>query len=342
MVLAHIQGFYKQLAVLPLLIVLVAMLPGTARAAAPAGPANPQETVSRNLPVYFNQDELKKLSRLEEALFLTVHAKDPPQERLARLEESVFGKARPSEPLAQRLTRLQQMVIPHQSPAAASQPEGGGPFPPLSPDPPTQPAQPQQTAGEKQADGTDYPSVTALEQEIFGAGYAQEDITRRLSRLENQVFGSPQRGALVDRVDQLQMSVFGSMAPPPPLENGRIPLPSDVYADGSTPTALAPSAQPPSYQSPQDPRMLSALTETELDVLGNTFPGEPVEIRLNRLESHIFHSTSPEMESGDRLMRVIAVAAADGDEPPQAPSKMKSTLQTLLPIIITILPLILL
>ena len=79
-----------------------------------------------------------------------------------------------------------------------------------------------------------------------------------------------------------------------------------------------------------------------MNVLRTSYPQEPVDIRLNRLESHIFHSTSPELEPEDRLMRIMAVASAGGDKPPTPQSRAKSTFQSLLPIILTILPMLLL
>jgi hypothetical protein len=83
------------------------------------------------------------------------------------------------------------------------------------------------------------------------------------------------------------------------------------------------------------------MEEIEKEVLGSTYPTEPLTTRLDRLETKIFKSTSPEMSPEDRMQRVIAVASAGG-APQSASSKAKSTLQVLLPIILTILPIILL
>lgn len=89
------------------------------------------------------------------------------------------------------------------------------------------------------------------------------------------------------------------------------------------------------------PDLLAAMDEVEKQVLGHTYPSEPMNNRLDRLEGKVFHATSPEMDPNERMQRVIALASAGG-APSSPQAKAKSTFQTLLPIILTILPLILL
>lgn len=89
------------------------------------------------------------------------------------------------------------------------------------------------------------------------------------------------------------------------------------------------------------PDMLSAMNEIEKQVIGHTFPSEPMNVRLDRLESKVFNATSPEMSNEERMQRVIAVASAGG-APQSAHARTRSALQTLLPIILTILPMVLL
>jgi hypothetical protein len=87
--------------------------------------------------------------------------------------------------------------------------------------------------------------------------------------------------------------------------------------------------------------MMAAMAEVEKQVIGSTFPSEPMNTRLDRLESKIFQTTSPEMMPEERIQRVIAVASAGG-APMSPKEKAKSTFQTILPIILTILPMLLL
>jgi len=97
----------------------------------------------------------------------------------------------------------------------------------------------------------------------------------------------------------------------------------------------------PAMSADPTPDQVAAISEVEKEVLGHTYPAEPFGARLDRVETKVFHTTSPEMSNEDRMQRVIAVASAGG-APPTARSKAKATFQTLLPIILTILPMVLL
>jgi hypothetical protein len=321
--------------------------PAVSRTATPAQ-SNQQQATQAQQTAGLSREDIQKLASLEEKLFMETYLKEAPEARLSRLESTVFGQARTDVPMPERISQLQQTVMPHQetvSPIATTQPAAE---PPIT----TQPQPPRTEA----VDATDYPSVTMLEERVFGTTYVKEDITRRLARLEGRVFGYEQRGAMADRLAQLQMTVLGTTDPgkvvlgSPPAEDGRTPLPSDVYTHpyngqaASSYASIPPVNNPYQPASPQynDPQMMRALDDVERNVLRTTFPGDPLDARLARLENHIFHSTSPEMEPGDRLMRIMAVASAGGDRPPTPQSRAKSTFQSLLPIIITILPMLLL
>jgi hypothetical protein len=89
------------------------------------------------------------------------------------------------------------------------------------------------------------------------------------------------------------------------------------------------------------PDMLSAMAEIEKQVIGHTFPSEPMNARLDRLETKVFNATSPEMPNEERMQRVIAVASAGG-APQSTQAKTRSAFQSILPIILTILPMVLL
>ena len=256
---------------------------------------------------------------------------------------------------------------------------------------------------------TDYPTVSQMEQKVFNQTYVQEDLTARLTRLEQEVFKLPQSGALADRVDNLRLVVLGDVGQGPPAVasyqpmsgtgsmpgsmqgqpsyssssygggqygqggyspsqapyGGGYPYPgSQVNSGGQQPYYGQPA--PASYQSDAysgggdyqasyqpgmnpagmangqvSPDMLAAMNEIEKQVIGKTFPSEPVPARLDRLEGKVFHVTSPELPPQERMQRVIAVASAGG-APSSPQAKAKSTFQNLLPIILTILPLILL
>lgn len=249
---------------------------------------------------------------------------------------------------------------------------------------------------------TDYPTVSQMETKLFGKTFPKEDITQRLSRLENQVFKMPQTGSLADRTDNLRMVVLGDVGqgqgqpvangyqsdpqypvgssygyPQPPNYSGyngmggssssgyggSNPYGNSAYSPPgnypSTPIASAGSTaggmnpmpgygrpgntayQPKDSANATTPDMLAAMNEVEKEVLGTTYPAEPINTRLDRLENKVFKTTSPDMSPQDRMQRVIAVASAGG-APMTNKAKVKSTFQVLLPIILTILPLVLL
>jgi hypothetical protein len=115
------------------------------------------------------------------------------------------------------------------------------------------------------------------------------------------------------------------MAYPSDMSDPNNPMANGMNAPGGEPTA----------------DMIAAVGEVEKEVIGQQFPSDPFTARLDRLESKIFHSTSPEMPLEDRMQRIAAVATAGGA--PESPkTKTKHTIQALLPIILTILPLVLL
>lgn len=112
---------------------------------------------------------------------------------------------------------------------------------------------------------------------------------------------------------------------------------------GSTPVSNYPSnaVMPDNANEAPTPDMIAAIGEVEKEVLGSTYPSDPINARLDRVENKVFKATSPEMSSQDRIQRVIAVASAGG-APMTGKAKTKNALQTILPIILTILPLVLL
>jgi len=125
-------------------------------------------------------------------------------------------------------------------------------------------------------------------------------------------------------------------------QNGMNPIPGYGNNAGTPPGTTNVNYQPTDSANGQvTPDMMAAMTEVEKEVLGSTYPSEPINARLDRVENKVFKATSPEMNPQDRIQRVIAVASAGG-APPTGKAKAKATFQVLLPIILTILPLVLL
>lgn len=329
------------------------------------------------------------IQSLEDALFAVRYEQEPVEARLNRLEQTIFGQPQKGLSVDARLAKLQKVLSPDSlgplsptaKPTTANIPAG----PAASKLPPkaistTAPGRPTATPTASYShDATDYPTVTQMEQKVFGKSFVQEDITQRLSRLEKQVFKSTQNGSLADRSDNLRLVILGDVpasAPPniaylpppgsfPPPGDSTMPRPPQFYApygqsgqSYATPPFGGPSAAPSTaysndFNAPManglgglsndapTPDMLAAIGEVEKEVIGQRFPSEPFTARLDRLENKIFHVTSPEMPLEDRMQRIAAVASAGG-APESSKTKMKHTIQALLPFILTILPLILL
>lgn len=338
--------------------------------------------------------QIKSIQSLEDALFAVHYDQDSVEARLSRLEQTIYGQTQTGS-VDTRLAKLQKVLSPNSlgplsptaKPVESTPPQQQPVATSKKPTPKataTNTAKPESTANNipPSQDATDYPTVTQMEQKVFGKVFVQEDITQRLGRLEKQVFKNAQNGSLADRVDNLRLVVLGDVPTSAP-NIGYIPqgypqqnygypsppsFPNSPYSGGGMPNTPGQgySGQPnynapPSMAYPSDmsdpnnsmangmgapgdsptPDMIAAIGEVEKEVIGQQFPSDPFNARLDRLEGKIFHSTSPEMPLEDRMQRIAAVATAGGA--PESPrTKTKHTIQALLPIILTILPLVLL
>lgn len=301
------------------------------------------------LPVFSATAEEANLAAMEKRLYGTAFEKDATNTRLSRLERTVFGEVADTPPPAsQRLARLEQVLQP------AATATGHTALPKATTQPPTAPAYPPVATG---PDATDYPRLTALEKRVLGQPATDKPLPERLATLERHIYGSPQPGSLAERTERLEVSVLGKR----PATSGSapaMPVPtwdeSDEVAVASPyhggPTTLQPGtwrvvnvtprATPVTGSTPADALqqqdMQRALAEIERRVLNHTYPTESVDTRLARLETEIFNQPAPAgMASGDRLDRIIAVAAGGGNNSysPKRES-MLSTLRQALPFLI--------
>lgn len=326
-------------------------------------------------PVQLSKQDQDLLSKMEDTLFLQNYKGEHPIVRIERLERAIYGQAvTDNKPVNQRLLAVKQVVLPEQPKA----PIQAQPYQPNSSPQYTAQNTPQNTSQNVSvSDATDYPAVTQLESKWFGKTHTSDSLPVRLSRLEMSVFQFEQRGSLADRVANLQMVTWGTVGgnnpapqqqyqPQPNIQtastiptnypnnnagNYRVPMPQQnypqSYPQNYSQQNVYGQPAPPSYNNQpynqaytqgQDPQMLGALADMEMQVFKTTFPADPTEVRLSRLESQIFHSTADDMNNEDRLMRVMAVADGNGTDPDREikRQKTKKTIQTLLPILITV------
>jgi len=317
-----------------------------------------------------SSNPLPTIEALEDSLYDTRYDTDSVDVRLSRIENTVFGQAKSKQSMEKRLQPLQQIL-------AAEQAKNNTPAPghSASSSSSTQQKPQQKAMSPKPRTGeNDYPVVGIIEQKLYNKTFEKEDITVRLDRLDNQVFHAPQSGELADRVDNLRDVVLGdnpnSESSPlagvntaggilpsgkqapyhAPPQQWTVPnsvasnsvgsgFPGNYYpAPGFSPNSAGASP----YSTGDNAADLStAMSEIEKQVLGHTYPHDALNARLDRLEMKVFKSTSPDLSASERVQRIVAVASANG-APQTGKQKAKSTFFTILPIILTLLPLVLL
>jgi hypothetical protein len=224
--------------------------------------------------------------------------------RLERLESSVFGEAQTGSE-SERQNRLIQVLgaarkaVPN---AAASSTD---PMPENSPpsngisgfsSPSAQPT--ANTANiappvNRPPDATDYPTITALEREVFSRDFIHEDISHRLSRLEKRVFGQsyPQM-ALADRVDKLLARYPHVSASATSSDSGAysivrsLPDNSSQFAGSSRDVyTKVDELERKFFNAPANTNALltERLDRLETRAYGRTYSGESIDTRVNRL-----------------------------------------------------------
>lgn len=247
-------------------------------------PASPE--ASSSSPASSIPSGSDPLAVYEQKLLTESHANEPLSDRIGRLETFIFGEAQ-SGSIEDRQTRLLQ-VLRNTAPEATPKPVN-----PDSPDaqasePPRRVAPPPV----EKPDATDYPTVTTMEENVFGQNYRQDSIANRLARLENKIFGNTfPNMQLIDRVDNLV-----SRAPSiPQTKAGRQIF--DKYPD-SNPQYVPPTKSSDVYLK------LDAIEKAMLNGKSNT--GKLLTERVDILEKMAFGTTSSADNLDNRVNRLIA------------------------------------
>lgn len=202
--------------------------------------------------------------------------------------------------------------------------------------------------------GTDsYPRVSLIENAILGKTFPNDDLEARLVRLETKAFGKASSNTdLGDRTDELQVyaekkSGKKLLQEDPGYESAM----DDASSYGSTQQDCSDSSDA-SQNQPTDPSQHASqesdsgngeyphITDLENAILHKSFPGEPVENRLGRLENTAFGAASSNPDLSVRIDALDAFAekklhikpyqqdeqertTSTGDSPGPAPSRMR-------------------
>ena len=208
----------------------------------------------------------EQLSAFEDRFFAHTFSDESDTHRLDRIERVVYGNRRSGD-VQQRLSRL-MMNVPvitssTSTPTSASATQVANAD---SPDDDDDPATPEESYN-------DYPTVTALEEQILHKTYEQLTVQQRLSQLETKAFGQPSTSKdLAARVDNLRQYVAS--------KNN---LNENYLTDSS------------SFSQPlQEGSIESEVSQMEQEVYGKTYGRDTLISRLNRLDNTVFAGQPPQ------------------------------------------------
>jgi hypothetical protein len=217
------------------------------------------------------QDNSSYLSSVELKLFGTKFAKETITKRLDRIEKDVFG-IKSSGTQTVRIAKLKTVFKPTSSQIVKKAPVKKKNITPVK------------QIKQNPAPNIKYTMVDEIEKKVLKKTFSNEDIERRLSRLETIVYGGSVNASLNSRVDNLKTTVFKNNQSTAEQSYSATQLNSDSV------------------------NML--LSKMERDVFNQVYSNDAVESRLSRLEMNIFNSASPEDTVDDRVERLSAVIAA--------------------------------
>ncbi len=152
-----------------------------------------------------------------------------------------------------------------------------------------------------------YPAVDELEKKVFGSVSSGQNIYSRLNRLETAVFGKTSNAHLSERVDRLDKLV---------LSGRRYSTGSSNFNNSNSNIIFGQDYREYGNFSNTSPAEYSiVLYDLEKQFLETAYPSESVNIRVKRLENHLFSDSLDGYPIEDRIQRLTAYAdARESDE----------------------------
>ncbi len=259
----------------------------------------------------------EQISKIETSILGIEYPNDTETNRLKRIEDEVFGTGYNGSKLSfqQRIDKINSAL------GLETLAEAKAPISELYKD---------------EAEGVNYPVVDMFEMQLFGKNYKDENIYKRLERLEEKTFGAPKKGDLAQRTDALKAKI--SMMKPsstlPSYQTGeyfRKTSPQD-YAYSDMPENLAPGEDDVIAKARRDAQNRAnggrgnysydynygyggsdaslQIAGLESSLFGQTFSYDPMAVRLNRLERRIFQRDFATDDEYSRIERLQAASNA--------------------------------
>lgn len=141
--------------------------------------------------------------------------------------------------------------------------------------------------------------LTAVENNLFGYDYKNEQNTNRVERIETHLYGSKRTGDLASRLKTIQNDTGINLTPPEPVKTASNPQAGmqNMPERQNTPELK----EAPSVEYP-------IVDEMEKEVFGTSYKKDNIYARLDRLEDKVLHKKTNDNLSDrvDRLAGVIA------------------------------------
>lgn len=228
------------------------------------------------------------LQAFEQKLFGRTFSNETPEQRLDRIEAALFGAPK-SGPIDRRMNKL-LLDAPLYGVLVPAPPFGATDTQPPTPELQTPANSTATSDGYLPSDYGNYPTVTALEEQILGRTNTNLPVQERLAQMETKAFGQPSTSNdLSARVDRLKQYVASN--------NNN----DESYLE-STPEAITNSTRMPS--------MLDAVSQMENEVYGKTYGRDTLVARINRLDKTVFAGKNGDQTFTPLVVRIQQLIAA--------------------------------
>ena len=244
------------------------------------------------------------LDKIENEIFGFQYGNESDETRLSRIEESVYGQA-VGGATQDRIAKLTKDLSANEigkeiAPKEDTFMDETGDY-----------ADEQPVA---QGPNVDYPAVNELEMQVFNKEFKNQDISVRLSNLEQQTFGKTYNDDLSTRVDRLKAEIKPSSLMDNEIaqsSNGFyddevVELDKNYHLDRYEPPSFDYDAYNARYSSPKR----TNLASIEKSMFKQAYNNDDMNNRLSRIESGMFGTTFENDAQQDRINRIASAYSA--------------------------------